>query len=89
MPAKRIDLTDSVGFELPWTAEDSATLRQFLATNTGKRMLGKLILKRPAMTERSDPFKRGIQSAEVSGYEEAVHVLGWLTDSDKSVKKTG
>lgn len=88
MPAaKRIDLTDSVGFELPWTAEDSATLRHFLGTTTGRRMLGQLILKRPPATERSDAFKRGIQSGVVEGYEEAVHRLSFLTDSSKSVVK--
>jgi hypothetical protein len=86
MPAKKIDLTDCIGFELPWTAQDSAALRAFLETGTGRRMLGRLILKRPAATERSDPFKRGIQSAIAEGYDEAVHTIGFLTDSSKSVK---
>ncbi len=85
--AKRLDLTDSVGFELPWTAEDSATLREFLKTTTGKRMLGRLIFKRPAAVERSDPFKRGIQSAIQEGYEEALQTIGFLTNSEKSVVK--
>lgn len=87
MATPRIDLTDSVGFELPWTAENSAELRQFLGTVTGRRALGQLILKRPVANERSDAFKRGIQSAIIEGYEEAVHSLGRLTDSAKSVTK--
>lgn len=87
MPGKRIDLTDSVGFELPWTAEDCATWRQFLNTITGRRVLGQLILKRPHASERTDPFKRGIQSAVQEGYEEAVTRLGLLTNPEKSVTK--
>lgn len=87
MPAKRLDLTDSIGFELPWLAEDCAALRHFLETNTGRRMLGQLILKRPHASERTDPFKRGIQSAVQEGYEEAVQRIGLLTNPDKSVTK--
>ncbi len=88
MPVKRLDLTDSVGLELPWTAEDSAGFRHFLSTVTGKRFLGQIILKRPIATEKSDAVKRAIQSAVVEGYEDAVFRIGWLADSDKSVKKT-
>jgi hypothetical protein len=62
MPVKRIDLTDCVGLELPWTAEDSAALRHFLGTNTGRRFIGQLILKRPPASEKSDAVKRAIQS---------------------------
>ena len=87
MAIARIDLTDSVGFELPWTAENSSELRQFLGSVTGRRMLGQLILKRPAVSERSDSFKRGVQSGVLEGYDEAVHRLGALTDSTKSVTK--
>lgn len=87
MAQKRLDLTDSVGFELPWTAEDAAALRAFLSTATGRRMLGQLMLKRPSVSERSDPFKRGIQSAVHEGYDEALNRLGFLTDSTKSVTK--
>lgn len=87
MATKRIDLTDSVGFELPWTAEDAAALRAFLSTTTGRRLVGQLLLKRPSVSERSDPFKRGIQSGVHEGYDEAVNRLGFLTDSTKSVTK--
>lgn len=87
MATQRHDLTDSIGFELPWTAEDSAALRQFIASTAGKRMLGQLILKRPHASERTDPFKRGIQSAVQEGYEEAVQRIGLLCNSEKSVTK--
>lgn len=83
----KVDLTQSIGFELPWTAEDSAILRAFLVSQTGRRTVGQLLLKRPAMSERSDAFKRGIQSGIVEGYDDAIYRLGWLTDSSRSVKK--
>ncbi len=86
MPVKRLDLTDSVGLELPWTAEDSAALRHFLATNTGRRFLGQLILRRPPATEKTDINKRAIQSGVQEGFEEAIFRIGFLSDSSKSVK---
>ena len=88
MPTKRLDLTDSLGFEVPWTAEDSAALRHFLTTTTGKRFLGQLIYKRIHATEKSDATKRLIQSGMVEGNEETLYQISLLTNSEKSVKKT-
>ncbi len=86
MAFKRIDLTDCVGFELPWTAEDSAVLRHFLGTVTGRRFVGQLLLKRPMATEKSDATKRLIQSGIVEGAEDTIFQIGRLADSSKSVK---
>lgn len=80
------DLTDSIGFSIPWTAEDSATLRHFLTTVTGRRMLGQLLTRRPVATNRTDAFRRSVESAVIEGYEDAVRELRILTDSTKSVK---
>ena len=81
-----LDPTSALAFEVPWTAEDSAILRSFLSTTTGQRLLGKILIHRPTCSERTDPFKRGIQSAIGEGYDEMFHRLRALCDSTKSVK---
>lgn len=81
-----LDLTESFGLDVPWTAEDAAATRAFLGSTTGKRFLGNIFFRRPACSERSDPFKRGIQSAIGEGYDEALHFVRSLADSTKSVK---
>lgn len=82
-----IDLTESFGLEVPWTAEDAAALRHFLGTTTGKRFLGQLFIRTPKASERSDAFKRGVQSGVQEGFSELTYAIGVLADSTKSVTK--
>ncbi len=82
------DPTTELGFSVPWTAENAAELRNFMHSTTGKRLLGHFMFRRPTCSEKSDPFKRGVQSAIGEGYDELVHRISFFMNPDKSVTPT-
>lgn len=82
-----LDTADTIGFDIPWTAVDRATLFSFLETQTGLRLLGQLLTKRPVAGEKSDLNKRAMQSALIEGYEDAVSRIRFFATDEKSIKR--
>jgi hypothetical protein len=58
-----------------WDGDDAATLRQFLNTATGRRLLDRLVWLRPSPPVVVEPTTRLVFSGELSGFERALSTL--------------
>jgi hypothetical protein len=66
--------------DLPWFSEDAARLRKFLESETGQRMMARLLIARPSFLPASaHPHKSFAQSRDIAGYEQAIQELTNLT----------
>lgn len=62
-----------------WSPADAENLKAFLASQTGQRLLDKLLYERPDFAAFTDPNRRLIESGVLEGYERAIHVLSRST----------
>lgn len=63
---------------LPWDSDDSANLRNFLGTQTGKRLVPKLLEPAPELLSGGDVNAILIRSGEVKAWTGVVAVLDFL-----------
>lgn len=68
-----------------WTAQDSQNLAQFLATDTGRRVLPAIVDQTPALLPSGDVNAILIRSGEVRGVALAIHTLHALAHPAKPV----
>lgn len=64
---------------LPWSSEDESNWNGFLQTNSGRRLLPKLVEGAPALFEAGDVNKILIRSGQLMGFQKAVSDLLALT----------
>lgn len=60
---------------LEWTSEDVILFRQFLATQTGQRLLPKLLEETPILLAEGDTNAICVRSGEVRGMQKAARTL--------------
>ena len=65
-----------------WTSENKDILRQFLQSETGKRLLPKILESAPALLAGGELNAILIRSGEFRGFSSAVQTLLSLTASD-------
>ena len=65
--------------ELPWTSEDIEHFRAFLKTETGSRMLPKLMESSPVLLGKGDVNEILIRSGELRGFQQAAQAFLALT----------
>lgn len=63
-----------------WSPKMAEETGAFLASNTGKQLLQRLLYLRPVFSGSADPNKRLIESGIVEGYEQALIELQKLTE---------
>lgn len=63
----------------PWTAADKSNLINFLGTQTGQRLVNRLVYSRPEYSKHTSIEERALQSAKLEGFEAAVSELLKLT----------
>ncbi len=61
--------------DVEWTTEDTLIFRQFLRTQTGSKLLGKLAQCSPPIIEEGETNAILIRTGKVSGVKEAVTAL--------------
>lgn len=68
----------------PWTAADQQNLERFLASETGHRIVGRLMYSRPDYKHDLTLEQRALQSAKIEGYERAIaDLLGTKTTNQE------
>jgi len=68
--------------KIEWGGDDAVTLRNFLASSTGQRMLEALAFMAPEILDGNHPNKALVASGRVAGYREALEVIVRLTHED-------
>lgn len=67
----------------PWTPADREALTRFLHSDSGQRVLGRLMYSRPEYKNNLSIEERAIISAKMEGFETAVtELLKLMTNSD-------
>lgn len=66
--------------QLEWTSEDIDLWRQFLHTQTGQRLIPKLVENAPVLLDKGDTNAILIRSGELRGMQELVRVMIALTE---------
>jgi hypothetical protein len=61
--------------ELDWSFVDSQRLAEFLATETGKRFIPKIVENAPPLLAEGDSNKILIRSGELRGLQEAIKLI--------------
>ena len=62
-----------------WTQQDSAELRQFIATPFGQKLFNTLLFNRPGVSGYC-PEQRRVQSDERAGYEACIGEILFLAE---------
>lgn len=66
---------------LPWTSEDEARWNAFVRTETGKRLLPKVMEHAPVLLGKGETNEILIRNGEFRGFSESVRILLSLTHS--------